>query len=250
MNGNGTVISVSTQAILYDLDGTLVDTLQDIALAMNGVLAQNGFPEFPVEEYRSRVGWGVSVLVEKTVPPEAWDNGFDRETLTGQLVAAYRLNPVVHSRPYEGTIELVDALRARGARQETGQPARRVRQAVLSNKSDELVQPIVQRLFGAGRFDLVRGALPDRPKKPDPDMTIEILGRLGVSPEECLFIGDSEVDMQTARRAGCIPVGVAWGFRNAQAVQNAGAEYMMYTVAELRKFLESKTGNQDKGELR
>lgn len=227
LSDNGTVFDVSAQAIIYDLDGTLVDTLADIGEAMNDVLRKNGFPPIPIEEYTTRVGWGASVLVQKSVPSGVELNRRDIAVLADQFREAYAEHPVVHSGSYPGIREILEMV---GRNPET-------RQAVLSNKPDSLVKPVVDRIFGGEYFDFVRGALPDQPIKPDPTSTIEVLGTLGVSPNNALFIGDSEVDMKTARHAGCVAIGVTWGFRNAETVQGGGAEYMMDTTTELRDFI-------------
>ena len=194
-------------AAIFDLDGTLVDSLADIAGAMNRSLAAFGFPTHPVEDYRRFIGEGVQKLAQRVLPPGA-------EHARAELLAAYQVdyaeNMVTSSAPYPGIPALLDAL-----------GARELPMAVLSNKPDGPTRTIVAKLFGAGRFRAVAGERPGIPRKPDPAAALELARALGARPEEVAFVGDTLVDISTARAAGMRPLGVLWGFR-AQEVVEAG----------------------------
>jgi phosphoglycolate phosphatase len=212
-------------AVIFDLDGTLLDTLEDIAVAFNRALRSEGLPAVSVGECRRRVGWGLRELVRRTVPEDPRDRDL-HDRIMDQFVAAYRRYPAVHTRAYPGVQTLLTRL---------GNAT--IKTAVLSNKPDDLVQVVVREILGYHRFDCVLGARPDRPLKPDPASTREILRTLAVSPEECLFVGDSDVDIRTARNAGCVPVGVGWGFRDEDLLREAGAVHICYSTNEIRELL-------------
>lgn len=213
-------------AVVFDLDGTLLDTIGDIARSMNAVLQRHGYPERPVDDYYARVGYGLEGLVRRLLP--------DRDDTTvgllaREMTAEYRSTPIVATKPYDGIVPLVDALSRRG-----------IQLAILSNKDDELVRRIVDMTLPP-RFAHVQGQRPDQPPKPDPRSTLAIVGSMGATPERTAFVGDTEVDMQTARNAGCIAIGVGWGFRDAAAVAAAGAHQMCSTPAELAALLVEAT---------
>lgn len=213
---------MTPHALVFDLDGTLLDTLADIAAAVNRVLAANALPTHPVEYFRTRVGWGLGNLLRTCVPADVASDEQRARRLVAQVMEAYAEEPVVHTVPYPGIPELVGALRDAG-----------LSMAVLSNKADELVQRIVRELFPTAPFRAVMGARADRPHKPDPTTTLELVQTMHAQPERTLFVGDSEVDMQTARNAGLVPVGVSWGFRDPETVRAGGARFMCHSVDEL-----------------
>lgn len=206
-------------AAIFDLDGTLADTLQDIADAMNGALSSLGFPEHSLQTYRGLVGEGVEHLARGALPP-------GEEARVPEAVTHFRSHYAEHivsrSRPFPEIPALLDALCARG-----------VRVAVLSNKLDALTRSIVSVCFGRWPVQPVYGERQGVPRKPDPTAALGIAAELGVSPERCLFIGDTAVDMKTALNAGMYPVGVLWGFRGEDELQAAGAKVIIATPAEL-----------------
>jgi phosphoglycolate phosphatase len=209
------------RAVLFDLDGTLLDTLHDIANAMNAALVELGAPLHAAGEYRAFVGQGLEILAEKVLPP----NRRDGETVT-RCVAAMRLEYgriwARTTRPYEGIPELLGSLWNSG-----------VKTAVLSNKADDFTKTMVSHFFGARRFEMVLGKSNDFPGKPDPSGALHIASRMGVRPHECVFVGDSDIDMQTARNAGMYPAGVLWGFRGAGELLASGAELLVSRPAEI-----------------
>lgn len=198
-------------AVIFDLDGTLVDSLPDIARAVNQALEGVGLTPWPVEAYRPLVGWGLRRLVESVLERQ----GADPEragALTEAVVYWYACQPVTDTVPYPGIPELVGELRARG-----------VPLAVLTNKRQAVAEGVVERLFGSDVFSVIRGELPGLPRKPDPRCAWEVATALGVEAAACWMVGDSAVDMELAARAGMRPVGVAWGFRGVEELGGAEA---------------------------
>lgn len=223
------------KAVIFDLDGTLLNTLADITAAMNHALTARSFPAASLAEVRTRVGWGLGTLVTRSLPEAHRDEADLVEAVALGTREYYRNHPVVETVPYPGVLDVLAEL-ARGE----------YRLAVLSNKPDELVQPIVEELLegvvrsaaidGSG-FAAVLGRRDGEPHKPDPTTTRAILQDLGVSPGETAFVGDSEIDIETAIAAGCIAVGVAWGFRDPEALSAAGAHHICYSIEDLRQVL-------------
>jgi len=199
--------------VIFDCDGTLVDTLQDIADAMNLSLVEHGFPVLPLVKYRDIVGWGIIRLAELALPQDArtkdnihWVSNYARRLM--------ELQPIEKSlaKPYPGISELLNDLRAK-----------KIKTVVLSNKPDAALRKIIAAIFPHHTFNAVCGLLPDMPPKPSPVMVWELLADIGVNPHEAVFMGDSEIDMETARNAGCYPLGVSWGFRSRATIEAAGA---------------------------
>jgi len=213
------------KAILFDLDGTLVDTLPDIAAIMNAVLAEQGFPIRATEDYRGFLGWGSRELSRRSLPPQARTEMYIAATDAG-MRKRYAAEPVRHSRPYPGVTETLQALNGRG-----------FDLAVLSNKPDPLVRLVLERLFPGIPFAVMYGAREGVPHKPDPAAALAIARKLAAEPEDCLFVGDSEVDMQTALNAGMTAVAVSWGYRDAAALRDAGASHILDRPADLLDLL-------------
>ena len=200
-------------SVIFDCDGTLLDTLDDIASAMNRALDANGFPTLPVGEYRDKVGWGISRLAELALPEGARDEGTVAKL--GALAAKFMGDQPVGeslSKPYPGIRELLAELKAR-----------KIKIAVLSNKVDSVLNRLMRDFFSPVVFDAVCGLRPGVAPKPDPAATWEMLADIGKNPHETIFVGDSEIDMETARNSGCYPLGVSWGFRSRATLEKAGA---------------------------
>ena len=218
------------RCIIFDCDGTLVDTLGSIAAAMNQALALHGFPPLPPAQYRDIVGWGITRLAELALPPEARAEG----TIQEVAASAQRLmgeQAAEQSRPYPGIRELLAAL---------AQPrqAKKITTAVLSNKPDSVLRRLMDDLFGQRAFDAVYGLSPGAAPKPDPQTVWEILADMGRNPSDAIFMGDSEIDMETARNAGCFPLGVSWGFRSRATLEAAGAAQIIDAPEELLELLQ------------
>ena len=213
------------KAVLFDLDGTLLDTLQDIADSTNKALGYFGFPQHKVEAYKYFIGDGREALAVRALPEN------HREPVTvGKLVAQMAEEYAAHwsdsTRPYEGVPELLDALTALG-----------ISISILSNKPHDFTELMVSRLLWQWRFHIVVGALPDIPKKPSPVAALDIAKRLNLKPGEFLYVGDSDVDMKTAVSAGMYPVGAIWGFRTAQELLAGGAKVLIEKPTDLLQLL-------------
>lgn len=210
------------RAVLFDLDGTLADTLADLANAVNWALAQLGCPTHPVDSYRLKVGDGARQLCARALPA-------DRQDLIEETLRLMRNRYSEHcfelSRLYEGIPELVSAL------------AQRYQLAVLSNKPDHFTRRMIAHYFNPSPFSLVRGQLPDVPLKPDPTSALQIANELVVPPAQWLYLGDTNTDMCTARAAGMHPVGVLWGFRDREELVESGAEHIVAKPEEVLKLL-------------
>jgi len=197
--------------VIFDLDGTLVDTLEDIGDAMDRVLAREGAPGHAYEEYRYLIGHGIRNLVTQALPAELRSDEYIARCYE-RMIDDYGRNSLVKTRPYAGVPELVRALRAGG-----------VPLAIHSNKADEPTHAIVAALLDPDDFAVVHGARPDAPLKPDPAVALAIAARFGLPPARIVYLGDSLVDMGTATAAGMIPVGAAWGFRTREELVESGA---------------------------
>jgi|ERR1035437_1503832 phosphoglycolate phosphatase len=203
------------RATIFDLDGTLLDTLDDIANTANSVLAGRGFPTHPNADYRTFIGEGVVKLMLRALPNTHQDEA-TVQACVGDYVQEYERTWNALTRPYPGVPEMLDALVVRG-----------LKLAVLSNKPDRFTQRCVDELLAKWAFDVVLGASDQFPRKPDPASAIETAKRLGVPPAECLYVGDSGVDMRTARAAHMCAVGALWGFRGREELLNDGAQFLI-----------------------
>ncbi|HUX13022.1 MAG TPA: HAD family hydrolase [Spirochaetia bacterium] len=223
-------ISAGVRGILFDLDGTLLDTIDDISDAANTVLRRHGFPLFTSEDYRRMVGWGITELMRRCIPGERVDRQL-LDSCVAEMKAEYAAHPVDRTRPYEGVIAVVRELGRRG-----------YKLAVLSNKAHELTTIIVEKIFPADSFAVVQGQRSSIPPKPDPEAALSICATFGLKPSEMLYVGDTAVDMETALNAGMTPLGVSWGFRDRTEVVNAGARMVIDTPYELLEILAGVPG--------
>ena len=209
------------KTVVFDLDGTLLNTIDDLADAGNRVCAARGWPQHTVEEYKYFVGNGIPKLVERFSPPEARTPAILADTL-----AAFQADYGAHLRdktaPYPGMPALLARLKAAG-----------VQLAVFSNKADPLARQVVADYFDAALFDAVRGALPGVPTKPAPQGTLALMQAIGADPAATLYVGDSNVDVDTAHNAGLPCCGALWGFRTRQELTDAGAEHLAADAEEL-----------------
>jgi phosphoglycolate phosphatase len=216
---------VDYKAVLFDLDGTLLDTLEDLAAAGNRVLGDMGLPEHPVDAYRYFVGDGINVLAERILPAPLRSP----ETIAAAVAAfqaVYARNWNDRSAPYEGVPAMLDQLIAAG-----------LRLCILSNKPDAFTRLCVEQLLPHWSFDPLLGQRPGVPKKPDPAGALEVAARLGLAPAEILYVGDTAVDMRTGVAAGMDAVGVLWGFRGAEELRQAGAWRLISRPDELLPLL-------------
>lgn len=204
------------KACLFDLDGTLINSLADLAASMNHALETMNLITFPEERYRYFVGSGVRIMAEKTL---AENNAKTQENVE-KAVQLFNVHYAKHysdrTKPYPGISELLCGLKADG-----------IKTAVVSNKPDAFVKEIVRKVFGPSAFQAVLGQRAGIPIKPDPAGALEACRALGSAPGECVFLGDSSVDMQTAVNAGMTPVGALWGFRGREELAAAGAGFLL-----------------------
>ena len=212
---------MGARAVIFDLDGTLVDSLGDIASAMNRTLQAHGFPVHPVSAYRTFVGEGVRKLVERALPPGSEQV---REAFIADYQADYAEHLLDATRLFPGIPEVLDGL------QRAGVPV-----GVLSNKPDAPTRRLVEALCSRWHFGAVVGERPGVPRKPDPASALALADALGAPPEAVAFVGDTRVDMLTARAASMRPVGVLWGFRPKEVLAT-GAEAAA-TAEELARLL-------------
>jgi phosphoglycolate phosphatase len=216
---------VDFKAVLFDLDGTLLDTLADIADCSNAVLRSQGQPAHSLAAYRQFVGDGVEALARRALPenhrtPEAVS------ACAAEISAAFLRHGARKAQPYEGIPELLARFTARG-----------LAMAILTNKPQASARLIVSQRLAQWPFALVRGACDGVPKKPDPSAALAIADRLKIPPRRFLYLGDTAIDMQTARSAGMFALGVLWGFRAAPELIAGGAHMLVRHPADLLAWL-------------
>lgn len=213
------------KAIIFDLDGTLLDSMADIADSMNMVLEKAGFPPHPVAAYRYFIGDGMDVLVKRALPEDR-RRPENLKICLAAMQKVYSRNWAAKTRPYPGIASLLNRCEAIG-----------LKMGILSNKPDDATQATVDHFLLPEIFAAVHGARPNIPKKPDPLGAELMAGQMGVEPEECIFMGDMPVDMQTAQAAGMYPVGAFWGLRTSHELSEAGAKLLAVTPAALAEWL-------------
>ena len=217
------------KAVIFDLDGTLLNTLADIGNSANWALEKRGFPVHPLESYRNFIGDGAGQLIRRVLPADNHDETVFQACLA-DFQQEYGRNWNVQTKPYPGVPEMLDLVVASG-----------LVPAVLSNKPDTFTQKCVSELLSKWRFEAVLGASAAFPRKPDPAGALEIAGRLKVPPGRILYVGDSGVDMRTAVAAGMFAVGVLWGFRGREELRQGGAQAILEHPLEIRKLIEVET---------
>ena len=199
------------KAVLFDLDGTLIDTLDDIGDAVNRVLLNKGFTKHAISTYRQFVGEGSKTLITRALPEEHRNDNLINACLK-EFIEDYSRNFDVKTRPYDGIPEMLDVLKVQG-----------LKLAVLSNKLDSLTKKCVSIILSKWNFDVVLGQRDSVPLKPDPQGAFEVAEKLAIPPANFLYLGDTAVDIKTAVSAGMFPVGVLWGFRTLKELKENGA---------------------------
>lgn len=210
---------------IFDLDGTLLDTIGDLAASCDAVMQMNGLPQHTTDEYRQMVGRGILRLVEAAIPEQMRLPEYV-EKVRRDFVAYYLDHIDLHTHPYNGIPELIDAMTERG-----------VKIAVASNKFQAGTERLIRSFFPGVEFVAVLGQRVGVPLKPDPQIDLEIIEAAGVEPSETLHIGDSGVDMQTAHAAGVRAVGVTWGFRSREELAESGADVIVDHPEEILNLL-------------
>ena len=211
------------KAVLFDMDGTVLNTLGDLAAAVNHTLREFSMPERSIAEVAAALGNGAAYLIAHTVP-----DGTPKE-LTDKVLAAYAPYYDAHcdilTAPYDGIVPLMQKLRERG-----------VKLAVISNKQDTAVKPLAEKYF-PGLLEIAVGESAEVRRKPNPDAVLAALRHIGVEREDAIYVGDTEVDLQTARNAGMECASVDWGFRTREQLVEIGAEHIFDTVQALEEYL-------------
>jgi len=208
------------KAVIFDLDGTLVDSLHDIADSMNIVLQNYNFPTHSYEKHQSFIGSGIRSLVHNALP-ESHRNEQQIDDCFNSMIEVYRDNCTCKTKPYDGIVELLDNLKSRD-----------ITLSVLSNKADEFTKKITHTLF-PNYFDPVVGLKVEAHKKPNPKVAVELSETLGIKTEEIIYLGDTGIDMQTANNANMCAVGVLWGFRPKEELISNGANYVLSNPLDL-----------------
>lgn len=218
------------RAAIFDLDGTVADTLESIAYSANTTLEALGLRKRPVDEYNYYAGDGADVLVMRALKAACED---DERAQALFKVAKAKYKEVFakycmyHVKPFDGILEMLDGLKAQG-----------IKIGVLTNKPHERAVVVVNELFGENYFDLVCGQTEEIPKKPDPSGARIMLKEFGVEPKECLYVGDTNVDMKTGKNTGMFTVGVLWGFRDREELENNKADAIITHPLELLNYID------------
>lgn len=213
------------KAIIFDLDGTLLNTIEDLTDSMNQVLGRFGFSEHDQEAYKYFVGEGVETLIRRALPADRADEATVAQCVTA-MREEYGRRWDKKTRPYPGIPELLDAL-----------CQRRIPMAILSNKVQDFTQICVAKLLPKWSFQIVLGARPLVPKKPDPTAALEIAKAMNLTPAQFLYLGDTSTDMRTAVGAGMFPLGALWGFRTAGELIAHGAKALLEKPLDLLQYL-------------
>lgn len=208
------------KAVLFDLDGTLVNSLADLADSTNSALEKSGFPTHEIEKYKYFVGDGIPKLIERALP-DGEKTEENRTKCLELFMSHYRKHYFDKTDAYDGVKDLLSALKAEG-----------LKIAVISNKAQEMAEKVVEKVFG-GIFDVVAGKREGYKAKPDPALTLEVIKELGISPESCVLIGDSGMDMAAAVNAKTKSIGVTWGFREKHELLQNGAQHIAEAPSQI-----------------
>ncbi len=214
------------KAVIFDLDGTLADTIGDLGGAVNSVLKKRGFPEHSLSTYKGMVGNGFSTLIERALPSSVRDDTDQVARIAREAAQVYAGMALATTKPFPGIPELLSRLRANA-----------VVVAVLSNKPDHMTKAMILSLFPGIPFLRILGDKPGSPRKPDPSNALAIAALSGISAREWAFVGDSGVDMETGKASGMLPLGAGWGYRSEAELRDKGAETILERPADLLRFI-------------
>jgi len=208
--------------VIFDMDGTLLNTLDDLADSCNHILRQYGYPAHPVAAYKYFVGDGIRTLIARTVPNEALQKPELLHSIETDFLAYYTLHKIDKTAPYEGIIPVLNQLQSKN-----------VQIAVASNKIHREIAPLLDYYFPSIKFAAAMGQKPEVPTKPNPDVVYEILAQTQIKKEETLYVGDTAVDMKTGKSAGIYTIGVLWGFRAEKELIENGADELIQNPEDL-----------------
>ena len=209
------------EGIIFDLDGTLIDSLLDLANSGNALLERHGWPVHAAEEYKKFIGSGAPKLVERIIPAKQ-RNAQKIEELTLEFKALYRDNCDITSRAFPDIEEVVLKLKEMG-----------IRMAVLSNKPHELTVRCVKKMLPESCFEIIKGQVDGEPRKPDPKVALDIAREMGIDPSKFIFMGDMEIDINTAMNGGFEMVAVSWGLRSKEELKEFGAKKIIDSPEEI-----------------
>ena len=212
------------KAVIFDLDGTLVNSLSDLAVACNYSLEQHGFNTYAIDDYKYLIGDGMVKLIERAISDDDISQDVFKSVFD-TFMNYYRSHYLVHTKAYDGIKETLATLKNMG-----------LKLAVISNKANDMTNIIVNELFG-DVFMAVTGKREGYPTKPDPTLTLKIIDEMGVKPQECIFVGDSGMDCANAVNSGCYPLGVLWGFRKKEELLVNGAKTLISSPNEIVPFV-------------
>jgi phosphoglycolate phosphatase len=223
------------KAVIFDLDGTLLDTLRDIAGAVNKGLADMGYPQHPVEEFRNFVGHGQTELITRALP-EKHRNAKNLQTLAKKFWDYYDIEWYLNTKTYPGVLYMIQLA-----------VGKKIKLSILSNKAHYFTKKMIRHFFRGAMirhtknpFGIYSGEQPGKPTKPDPTLALELAAKLKIHPENIAFLGDMAVDIQTAKNAGMVAIGAAWGFSGRKALEAAGADMVFDQPTEFAAFLETQ----------
>ncbi len=217
------------EAVVFDMDGTLLNTLTDIGKATNRVLAARNYPTHPLKDYQYFVGAGIVRLMKCVLPEEAQTETMIKECIE-EFTLDYKNSWQENTKPYDGVVEMLNALSKLG-----------LRLAILSNKPHDLTQFSVKEMLADWPFEMVLGQRDHIPRKPDPAGALEIAKKMDIPSAHILYLGDTGIDMETAVNAGMFPIGVLWGFRPREELLQAGAKVLIESPLELLDFLQQNS---------
>lgn len=225
------IIAGVPQCIIFDLDGTLVNTIDDLGLACDYLLEKHGKAlKWTVADYKNFVGNGAKLLVKRAFENKLSDSELD--SIYEEFKVKYNEIKLDHAHVYPGMEKVVKKLKDAG-----------IILVVCTNKPDLAAKGMINSLFPENVFDVVQGALDNKPKKPDPLVPLEILDSLSIKPENTVWIGDSNVDIESARNLGCLGIGVTWGFRPADNLISAGADIILNKPEDILKIFKIRIDN-------
>ena len=215
-----------TKLVIFDLDGTLLDTLDDLGAAVNHAMRQRGFPQHTREEYRMMVGHGARNLMHQALPKEHRDNEALVDEVLADFRSYYNAHIDIYTKPFPGIPQLLENLHQKG-----------IKPAVASNKFQEGTEHLIKEFFPDIPFVAILGNRPNHPLKPNPEVVGEILRKAGIDKENTIMVGDSDTDMQTATNGGIRGIAVNWGYRNMREFANKQSLTVVDTAEELLEIL-------------
>lgn len=220
------MLNPSVTHVVFDLDGTLLNTLEDLTQAGNHICDMRGWPTYTQDEFRYKIGNGQLKLIERLIPAEFAGDGEVFERALADFRAYYAEHKEDHTAPYPGILAALDELKQAN-----------ITLAVLTNKDHIAAAPLVERYFGSGRFAYVQGRIDTYPPKPAAPVTLHVLDQIGAEAAQTLYVGDSDVDVRCGHNAGMRTLGVAWGFRGRAELEAAGADLIAETPDEMARLI-------------